>query len=172
MKQRLFRSSRIMPVGEITAIASEAGLCFLEFNREKRSTMLTRRLNAYFGNYRLTDGPHEYTDLAWQWLDIYFNDRRQPDLRVPMDVRGTTFEKQVWGELQKIPFGKTAGYGDIAANIGNPAGSRAVGGACGRNPVSIIVPCHRVVGSAGALTGYGGGLDTKLFLLKLESTAL
>lgn len=154
----------------MTAIASDAGLCFLEFDRKQRSILLSRRLNAYFGDYRLIDAQGEHIMLAWQWLDMYFTNRCQPDFEVQMDVRGTDFEKRVWRELRNIPFGRTAGYGDVAARIGKPDGARAVGGACGRNPVSIIVPCHRVVGAGGTLTGYGGGLDAKAFLLRHESS--
>jgi methylated-DNA-[protein]-cysteine S-methyltransferase len=172
MKGTLVKSMINTPVGKMIAIASDKGLCFLEFNRPKRSDLLERRLNNHFGNYRIINGHNDHSDLAAKWLDIYFNERSQPDKNVLMDVRGTDFEKQVWREMQKIPFGETMSYGDIAVKIGKPAGSRAVGGACGRNPVSIIVPCHRVVGSAGSLTGYGGGLDSKSFLLEHESQNL
>ncbi len=172
MKETLLKSSRNMPVGKLTAIASDKGLCFLEFNRRERSHMLQKRLKTHFGNYRLIDDHNDYSDLAWKWLDIYFNNRCDPDIGIPLDVRGTDFEKQVWREIQQIPFGKTVCYKEIAVKIGKPDGSRAVGGACGRNPVSIIVPCHRVIGSAGSLTGYGGGLDVKSSLLKHESAQI
>jgi len=91
--------------------------------------------------------------------------------RLRLDLRGTDFQKQVWAALLAIPFGETRSYGDLARQIGRPAASRAVGAANGRNPISIIVPCHRVVGSAGALTGFAGGLDAKRFLLDLECRA-
>ena len=172
MKETLLKSSKNTPVGKMIVIAAEKGLCFLEFNRPKRSDLLEKRLNNHFDNYRIINGHNDHSHLAAKWLDIYFNDRRQPEISVPLDVRGTDFEKQVWREMREILFGGTMSYGDIAVKIGKPAGSRAVGGACGRNPVSIIVPCHRVVGSAGSLTGYGGGLDTKSFLLKHESAIL
>ncbi len=87
---------------------------------------------------------------------------------VDLDVVGTDFQRRVWAALQTIPFGETRSYGELARQIGSPGASRAVGLANGRNPVSIIVPCHRVIGADGSLTGYGGGTDRKQFLLDLE----
>jgi methylated-DNA-[protein]-cysteine S-methyltransferase len=87
---------------------------------------------------------------------------------LPLSPRGTEFQRQVWAALQEIPYGQTVTYGQLAADLGRPAASRAVGLANGRNPVSIVVPCHRVIGSDGSLTGYGGGLDRKRYLLDLE----
>lgn len=86
----------------------------------------------------------------------------------PLDLRGTPFQLSVWQALQEIPYGETSSYGEIARTIGRPAASRAVGAANGANPVAIIVPCHRVIGSNKTLTGYGGGLPTKAWLLSLE----
>lgn len=103
-------------------------------------------------------------------LDAYFaGDRTAFDL--PLAPRGTRFQRQVWEALRAIPYGTTTSYGALAAGIGNPAAVRAVGLANGRNPIPIVVPCHRVIGSDGALTGYGGGLEAKRLLLDLESRA-
>lgn len=88
---------------------------------------------------------------------------------IPLDLLGTPFQRAVWSELQRIERGATCSYGEIARHLGSPSASRAVGNAVGRNPISIIVPCHRVLGSAGALTGYAGGLERKTALLRLES---
>jgi methylated-DNA-[protein]-cysteine S-methyltransferase len=88
---------------------------------------------------------------------------------VPLDFQGTDFQKNVWNALLQIPFGETRSYAQIADAIGNPTAVRAVGAANGRNPISIIAPCHRVIGSNGALTGFAGGLDAKRLLLALES---
>ncbi|WP_329518990.1 methylated-DNA--[protein]-cysteine S-methyltransferase [Spirillospora sp. NBC_01491] len=90
------------------------------------------------------------------------------DFDLPLNLRGTPFQQRVWAALQDIPYGETISYGELAVEIGNPSASRAVGLANGRNPVSIIVPCHRVVGSTGSLTGYGGGLERKRLLLDFE----
>jgi len=91
------------------------------------------------------------------------------DFDLPLDLHGTAFQRAVWAELLRIAPGTTCSYGDIASRLGAPSASRAVGAAVGRNPVSIIVPCHRVIGSGGALTGYAGGLDRKVRLLALEA---
>jgi methylated-DNA-[protein]-cysteine S-methyltransferase len=104
-------------------------------------------------------------------LDAYFSgDLREFD--VPLSMKGTPFELKVWKELQTIPYGTTVSYGEIARRIGQPTASRAVGMANGRNSIPILVPCHRVIGSNGRLTGYGGGLDTKKWLLELEGAAV
>jgi methylated-DNA-[protein]-cysteine S-methyltransferase len=104
---------------------------------------------------------------AARQLAEYF-DGRLTVFDLPLDMAGTPFQQRVWAALLDIPYGATATYGQLAADLGNPSASRAVGLANGRNPVSIIVPCHRVVGSDGSLTGYGGGLERKRFLLDLE----
>ncbi len=100
-------------------------------------------------------------------LNEYFAGRRQT-FSVPLDMRGTPFQKDVWNALLAIPFGETRSYGQLAKQLGNPQATRAVGAANGRNPISIIVPCHRVIGSSGKLTGFAGGLDAKAHLLDLE----
>jgi methylated-DNA-[protein]-cysteine S-methyltransferase len=105
---------------------------------------------------------------ARQQLAEYFaGDRKDFDL--PLRLSGTEFQLRVLEELQQIPYGETRSYGDIAARIGRPKAMRAVGAANGRNPIPIIVPCHRVIGSGGSLTGFGGGLETKAELLRLEA---
>jgi methylated-DNA-[protein]-cysteine S-methyltransferase len=105
---------------------------------------------------------------ARQQLKQYFaGERKEFDL--PLNLTGTEFQVQVLEELQRIPYGETTSYGDIAKRIGRPKAVRAVGAANGRNPLPIIIPCHRVIGSSGDLTGFGGGLDTKEALLRLEA---
>src|SRR6266496_3143838 len=101
-------------------------------------------------------------------LDEYFAGTLQ-DFTVPLSPRGSTFQKQVWQALSEIPYGETTSYGKVAASIGHPDGARAVGVANGQNPIPIIVPCHRVIGADGSLTGYGGGLDAKRWLLDHEA---
>ncbi|MGH2763140.1 MAG: methylated-DNA--[protein]-cysteine S-methyltransferase [Thermoleophilaceae bacterium] len=89
---------------------------------------------------------------------------------LPVAPRGTVFQRAVWDALREIPYGSTIGYGELAAWLGRPAAARTVGAANGRNPIAIVIPCHRVIGASGALTGYGGGLDRKRRLLELERT--
>ena len=104
-------------------------------------------------------------------LSAYFDGERS-GFDLPLDLQGTAFQRAVWQELLRIAPGSTISYGEIARRLGSAAASRAVGSAVGRNPVSVIVPCHRVVGSGGALTGYAGGIDRKTRLLALESGAV
>lgn len=102
-----------------------------------------------------------------KWLDVYFNGE-EPDFSLPLTMYGTEFQKQVWNILLNIPYGRTITYGDIAKKIDKKMSAQAVGNAVGHNHISIIIPCHRVVGSNGKLTGYAGGIDKKEYLLKLE----
>ncbi len=105
---------------------------------------------------------------ARQQLTEYFDGERK-EFDLPLSLAGTEFQLRVLDELRRIPYGETTSYGDIAARIGKPKAMRAVGAANGRNPIPIIVPCHRVIGSSGDLTGFGGGLDAKQALLQLEA---
>lgn len=106
---------------------------------------------------------------ARQQFEEYFAGERR-EFSLVLDMNGTDFQRRVWGALREIPYGRTISYGELARRIGNPGAVRAVGLANGRNPISIIVPCHRVIGADGTLTGYGGGLDRKKFLLDLEGS--
>lgn len=109
---------------------------------------------------------HAFTDVVDQ-LGAYFSGELV-DFDIALDLAGTDFQRRVWAALLEIPYGETRSYGQLAADLGKPGASRAVGLANGRNPVAIIVPCHRVIGGNGSLTGYGGGLDRKRTLLDLE----
>jgi methylated-DNA-[protein]-cysteine S-methyltransferase len=147
------------PVGTLTLVASDAGLVAIlwENDRPDRVALGTTR----------DDPDHPVLTAAAAQLGEYFaGTRTRFDL--PLDFRGTDFQKAVWAELLAIPFGETRSYGAIAARLGRPGASRAVGAANGRNPISIIAPCHRVIGASGALTGFAGGLEAKAFLLRLE----
>ena len=152
------------PLGEILLAADETGLTGLWFDGEKY----------YAWNL---DENHEEKEVpvfreAKRWLDIYFSGR-EPDFMPPMHMLGTAFQKEVWEILRTIPYGETTTYGGIAAKIVKKRGltrmsAQAVGNAVGRNELSILIPCHRVVGTNGSLTGYAGGIDKKAALLKLE----
>ena len=153
------------PLGTYTLISSQRGVVCVEPGSEveKRITRWRR------DGIRVQRGGEHNTDLARE-LDAYFAGRLR-QFTVSLDLRGTGFQRQVWEALCGIPYGVTRSYRDVAQALGNPRASRAVGQAIGRNPISIVVPCHRVVGSNGGLTGYGGGLHRKKFLLDLESAA-
>ncbi|CAH9054758.1 Methylated-DNA--protein-cysteine methyltransferase, constitutive [Pseudoalteromonas sp. CIP111854] len=125
----------------------------------------------FCGTQSIKTANNPITDLCKQQLIEYFSGKRK-QFDVPLDPKGTDFQKLVWKHLSHIPFGKTLSYLDIAKLVNRPKGSQAVGGANGRNPISIIVPCHRVVGSNGALTGYAGGIERKLWLLAHEGIAI
>ena len=116
------------------------------------------------------DGDQVLKEAARQ-IEEYFAGKRQ-GFDLPLKPEGTGFQQTVWNELTRIPFGHTITYGELARRIGNPDAPRAVGLANGKNPISIIVPCHRVIGASGTLTGYGGGLDRKKWLLEHEGVAL
>lgn len=139
------------PLGLVEFKASKKGITQLIFCGDKKADV-----NA-----------NEITDCCKQQLIEYFQGQRKA-FDVPLDPQGTDFQKLVWQNLLKIPFGKTNTYLDIAKMVNRPKGSQAVGGANGRNPISIIVPCHRVIGTNGTLTGYAGGIERKLWLLDHE----
>jgi methylated-DNA-[protein]-cysteine S-methyltransferase len=108
-----------------------------------------------------------FTEVTGQ-LDAYFAGTLT-QFEVPIRLEGTDFQRRVWAQLQEIPYGETISYGELARRLGNPGASRAVGLANGRNPIAVIIPCHRVIGANGTLTGYGGGLDRKVWLLDHEA---
>lgn len=147
------------PVGLLTLVASDAGLVAVLWEEDDPARV---KLPATQG-----DADHPVLrQTAAQLADYFAGARRQFDL--PLDFRGTAFQQRVWAALLAIPFGETRSYGAIASAIGQPTASRAVGAANGRNPISIIAPCHRVVGSNGALTGFAGGLAAKTWLIDHE----
>ena len=113
------------------------------------------------------DNPNEMTKLCKKQLEEYYSGNRMI-FELPMNLKGTEFQQKVWKELCKIPYGKTITYKEIARNIGNEKAVRAVGTAIGKNPIAIVIPCHRVIGSNGLLTGYAYGIDKKEQLLNLE----
>lgn len=146
------------PLGPLTAAATSKGLAGLWFDGQAHHPgPLTAPLNPR----------HPVLAQASRELDAYWK-RADTVFTVPLDLHGTTFQRAVWRALRRIRAGGTSTYGDIAVRAGSPAAVRAAGAAIGRNPVSIIVPCHRVLGSNGALTGYAGGLPRKQALLERE----
>ncbi len=151
------------PVGPLTLVAAGGALAGLYMEAQRHLPGA-----AAFG--MPGDPADEPFATAARQLADYFDGRRTR-FELDLDPAGTAFQRRVWLALRDIPYGQTVSYGELAASIGAPAASRAVGLANGKNPISIVVPCHRVVGSDGSLTGYGGGLDRKRFLLDLEQGA-
>jgi methylated-DNA-[protein]-cysteine S-methyltransferase len=141
------------PIGELLLVASDAGLRAIGFQGSRPRP-----------EWKRSDG--DLKEPARQLAAYFGAELREFDL--PLDAEGTPFQRDVWQALCRIPFGQSVSYGEIARRIGRPTAVRAVGAANGSNPLPIVVPCHRVIGSDGRLTGYGGGLPIKEFLLRLE----
>ena len=148
------------PVGRLTLVATDHGLAAILWEHDRP------------GRVRLDVGAevndHPVLVETERQLEEYFAGRRT-QFALKLDATGTAFQRQVWNAQLTIPFGETRSYGQIARQIGNPSAVRAVGAANGRNPLSIVIPCHRIVGSTGALTGFAGGVDVKAHLLAFES---
>lgn len=147
------------PVGELKLVASASGLAAILWENDNPNRV---RLG------EMADGAdHPVLIETERQLNEYFAGKRKT-FSVVLDFSGTEFQKAVWNALLTIPYGETRSYGDIAVQLGNPKAVRAVGAANGKNPISIIAPCHRVIGSDGKLTGFAGGLEAKSLLLRLE----
>ena len=161
-KRHVYKRVR-SPVGTLTLVATDQGLAAILWEDDRP------------GRVRLTlqaEAPdHPVLVEAERQLEQYFAGRRTR-FALPLDLSGTPFQRKVWSALLTIPFGETRSYAQIARQIGNPGAARAVGAAVGRNPVSVVAPCHRVVGSSGALTGFAGGLEAKAQLLALEGAGV
>ena len=158
MKQHAFMDS---PLGKILLIADAGQLCRINFQDAVGALPLP------------ADSRHDEASLhaAMQQLGEYFAGARQ-SFELRLAPVGSEFQRRVWSALCKIPYGETTSYGGLAKILGKPTASRAVGAANGRNPLPVVVPCHRVIGSSGALTGYYGGVHIKKFLLRLEGIAV
>jgi methylated-DNA-[protein]-cysteine S-methyltransferase len=148
------------PIGPLTLIARDGVLTNVSMHEQRHAAPLPEGAvsdDAWF------------KDVVAQ-LDAYFA-RELQSFDLEMNLLGTPFQRSVWSQLGEIPYGETISYGELAQRVGNPNASRAVGLANGRNPIAIIVPCHRVIGANGSLTGYGGGLERKSWLLEHESAS-
>ncbi|MBO8173363.1 MAG: methylated-DNA--[protein]-cysteine S-methyltransferase [Bacillaceae bacterium] len=159
------------PIGPITIASTPRGICQIRFgNSDSQKFSLLRWcqkwINSDFQADHLQRDDDAHREVVEQ-LESYFAGERW-EFTVPLDIRGTSFQKMVWSELLQIPYGETRSYKDIAVNMGAPKAVRAIGGANNKNPLPILIPCHRVVGSNGAMVGYGGGIHIKEFLLELE----
>ena len=146
------------PLGLLTVLASDNGVHAIAYEGDRTEQAKT--------NLPRAEG-HPIINAADEQLAMYF-DGMLKVFDLPLDLRGTDFQKRVWKLLLEIPFGETRTYGDLAHALGNAGASQAVGAANGKNPVAIVVPCHRVIGASGHLTGYAGGMDKKKFLLTHE----
>jgi methylated-DNA-[protein]-cysteine S-methyltransferase len=142
------------PAGKLRIVEDGVGVTNVEFPSNRKNVIAEEKMTPLLKK------------TVEQLAEYFAGERKSFDL--PLHLNGTAFQKQIWNELRRIPFGETRTYQQIAEAAGNPKAARAVGLANNRNPISIIIPCHRVIGANGALTGYAGGLETKKFLLDLE----
>ncbi len=157
------------PVGDMILGSIGNKLCLCDWDIEKRRAIIDRRICRKF-NSEIEEGSSEIIRKTLDELNEYFAGVRQR-FSIPLIFSGSEFQCRVWSELMKIPYGTTITYAQLAHRIGNPKAVRAVATANSNNPISIIVPCHRVIGSNGNLTGYAGGLQAKQALIALESSA-
>lgn len=162
MKTQYFSKTMPSPVGELTLVANDEGLIAVLWENDD-----PRRVPFEAGALQ-ESARHPVLRETQRQLEAYFAGKLET-FSLQLAFRGTEFQRKVWQALTTIPFGETRSYGQIAAQIGHPAAVRAVGAANGRNPISIIAPCHRVIGANGKLTGFAGGLAAKAFLLRLEA---
>ena len=161
---KLWRDRLASPIGTILLVSDGEALRALDFEEcEARMCVLLRR---QYGDFALGDGAGD--DGAKRHLDDYFAGELEAPERIAVRTEGSAFQRRVWAALREIPPGETRSYRQIATAIGTPTATRAVGLANGANPVAIVVPCHRVIGADGSLTGYGGGLPRKAWLLEHE----
>ena len=152
-------------LGLVLIAASDKGVCAIFFGDDADG--LARDLKQQFPRARLVGDDPAFEKLAAKVIGFVEDPRL--DLDLPLDIRGTAFQRRVWEALRRIPMGTTATYAEIAKAIGAPKSVRAVGRACGTNPIALAIPCHRVVGSNGSLTGYRGGIERKRALLAKEA---
>lgn len=153
------------PVGKLLLLAQDIGLTHIEFEQEQLTTVLKHFQPAEVASGRIGDIFCKTTSILERYFAGEAPDFSRLDFLVP---QGTVFQQSVWQRLRQIPYGQTISYGEIAQQLGKPNAMRAVGGAVGRNPISILIPCHRVLGKNQSLTGFGGGLPSKRYLLQLE----
>ncbi len=160
------------PIGVIGLAATNKGLCWISFDTGEGSIMSLKRWGKTWllCEHVIKEETPLLKDAVKQFQEYFKGERNEFDL--PLDMYGTSFQKMVWEQLLRIPYGQVRSYKDVALALGAGKAVRAVGGANNRNPLSIIVPCHRVCGSNGALVGYGGGLNIKEYLLNLEASVI
>ena len=159
------------PMGQMVAGATENGICFLEWEDRGGIERILKRVTKKYRLEEVQVAQNKFITQLQKELKKYF-DGSLIEFTVALDIKGTAFEKQVWQQLLTIPSGETRSYGQIASAMDNAKAVRAVGRANGMNYISIVIPCHRVIGADGSLTGYGGKLWRKKKLLELESTEM
>ena len=161
-----YQSSFKTPLGQMTCLATDEGIYLLEFKSRKELKKEIETLKKKF-DATIEKGDNKYTKMLKTQLKEYFNQKRQK-FTLPLKLDGTDFQLKVWSELLLVPYGETRTYLEQAKSFGDEKAIRAMASANGKNKIAILVPCHRIIGSDGSLTGYAGGLEKKRFLLNLE----
>lgn len=170
MGKKIFTMRYSSPCGELLLGSFADKLCLCNWTTEKHPGRIDKRLKTTL-HAEYEEAQTDITIEATKQLDEYFHGGRKT-FDIPLLTVGTDFQKEIWNELLVIPYGETVSYGDLSVRIGKAHAVRAVANANGANAISIFIPCHRVIGSNRSLTGYGGGLDTKKFLLDLEQAGI
>ncbi|WP_252314491.1 methylated-DNA--[protein]-cysteine S-methyltransferase [Sinobaca sp. H24] len=168
MKDMLYYTEVTSPIGPLTLFSSHKGLMAVKFANAEEAVPLFNiwALKVRGADFELEESASALKE-AMKQLNEYFNGERK-DFSITYDLEGTPFQKAVWEALIDVPYGKTASYKEIAASAGSEKAVRAVGNANNKNPIPIMIPCHRIIGSNGALVGYGGGMNKKIYLLEME----
>jgi methylated-DNA-[protein]-cysteine S-methyltransferase len=163
--KNLYYTQMNSPVGPLLLVSSEKGLVRIALPSESGGDRMNHITAEYPDACFIEDAGKNQE--AVRQIEEYFSGTRK-SFTLPLDLRGTDFQKKVWKAMLKVPFGRKRSYGQIARDIGNPKACRAVGGSCGKNTIAIVIPCHRIIGSDGSMTGFGGGISLKERLLDLE----
>ena len=163
---KLYKKRINTPIGEMLAIATDEAICMLDFVDSKNWLTDQEILVKHYGATQVDEDSFLLSELEKQLREYFARERKEFSL--PLALVGTSFQEEVWKVLQTIPYGEVRSYKEQATAVGNPKGVRAVANANGKNRISIIIPCHRVIGSDGTLTGYASGIERKQFLLDLE----
>jgi len=167
-----------VPIGIILVAQKKGRVIYVSIGNPDSSTDLKNGMFSWikkkFPGFDIkesdNDDPHNefLIDVRSQVVEYFEGGRKHFD--IPCEMTGTNFQKSIWKEIEKVPYGETISYGELAANAGNPGSARAAGNACGKNPIPLVIPCHRVIASNGKLGGFTGGLEMKMFLLNIESS--
>jgi len=168
-ENKVYVSTIPTPIGEMLVLETKRGICLLEF-LDRKGLEHGVQVVLEKGKGQLREGGNNFFALLSEELEVYFRECTSP-FSVPLDMMGTEFQKQVWNSLIEIPVGQTRTYSQVAETIGKSKAVRAVGNANAKNPIAIVIPCHRLIGANGTLTGYGGGIWRKEWLLKREKQA-
>lgn len=168
MSEEMIYAQMDSPVGPVWVASTEEGICRMGLGAGQPEGLLGW-LSGQVGSEHPQEDAAALEGVLAQLREYFAGRRRTFD--APLDMRGTEFQRAVWSEVARIPYGETASYGEVARRVGKPGAARAVGAAVGANPLPILIPCHRVIGADGSLTGYGAGLDVKAGLLRLEGAS-